>query len=283
MSNRVVVNVATAHPTNYRRGQMRLRAKLDELGELYLLWREVPSMCPPHSEVPYAFKAYALQTAAAAGHHSLLWVDASMLPIRPLDSIWEKIERDGYLLMNNGFINYEWTADSAYPDLFAREMFPGIDAMLKGLHPEAARRIVERAFPPPKITIDEARSLNRTIPHLVGGIIGLDLTKEVGRDFLSEYFRLASETRAFCGPWGNTNSPGCPDTGILPRGPCGPPDVKGHRHDQTAASVVAWRLGMKLTDSPEFFSGTRQKPGGGASLNPADYDPRTVLVDYGTD
>jgi hypothetical protein len=252
--SRAVVSVATAR--YYRCGLSRLKDKLDELGEKYVLWTELPPGCPPHREVPFAFKAVSLRQAADEGYTSLLWVDASILPIRPLAPLWEKIERDGYLLMNNGWSNYEWTADSAYPDLF----------------PDIYRSHVD-ADP-----IGAARVVNRTIPHLVGGVVGLDMTTALGRTFLDEYYRLASTTRAFCGPWGNTNSPRCPDTGILPRGPCGPPDVLGHRHDQTAASVVAWRLGMKLTDSPRMFSYVR-----GNSKDPADYDPRTVLVDYGTD
>jgi hypothetical protein len=246
-----VVSVATGPRATvgyYNRAMDRLDHKLGELGEKFIQWWRLPSGCPPHSDKPFAFKAFALQRTADEGFTSLLWVDASILPIRPLAPLWEKIERDGFLLMNNGYSNYDWTADSAYPDLF------------------------------PGVPLEEARAVNRTIPHLVGGVVGLDMTTALGRTFLDEYYRLASMTRAFCGPWGNTNSPACPDTGNLLRGPCGPPDVLGHRHDQTAASVVAWRLGMKLTDSPRMFSYVR-----GNSKDPADYDPRTVLVDYGTD
>ena len=32
------------------------------------------------------------------------------------------------------------------------------------------------------------------------------------------------------------------------------PDVLGHRHDQTALSVIAWRLGVQLTNCPRWFS-----------------------------
>ncbi len=75
---------------------------------------------------------------------------------------------------------------------------------------------------------------NETIQHCVAGVIGLDLRHEIARKFLDEYFRLAN-TKVFCGPW------------------TGPVGVR-HRHDQTAASVIAWRLGMQLSDPPEWFS-----------------------------
>jgi hypothetical protein len=173
----------------------------------------LPYGCPTHQEVPYAFKSYALKEAADAGATSLLWLDSIMIPgPRPLEDLWEKIERDGYYIGNNGFSNYEWTADSAYRDL-------GI-----------------------------SREENREIKHVVGGVIGLDLTKDVGANILAEYFRLA-KTKAFCGPWRNGSR--TPDG---KQWPCGPRDVRGHRHDQTALSVIAWRLGCALTDSPEWFA-----------------------------
>ena len=88
-----------------------------------------------------------------------------------------------------------------------------------------------------------------------------------GQDFLAEYFRLAKETKAFCGPgingklWKEAN-PRCY--------PCGPADVRGHRHDQTAASVIAWRLGMKLTNPPDVFAYGK--------AGDSNHDPRTILL-----
>ena len=44
-------------------------------------------------------------------------------------------------------------------------------------------------------------------------------------------------------PWRNT-----------PETPCGDAGVLGHRHDQTALSVIAWQQGLKLTNPPEIFA-----------------------------
>ena len=225
MPSRVVINVASTPHT--RKGQDRLKAKLDEMGEELVRFRSLPLGWPSHEAVPFAFKAHALHVVELQ-YDTLLWCDASILPVRSLEPVWEKIERDGYLLMNNGFANATWTADSAYPDLF------GVDRELWGGGGE-----------------DSVRETNRSIPHTVGGFFGLSMKHDNGRAFLAELYRLASETKAFCGPWWNSNNPEYADKPGAAR--CGPPDVKGHRHDQSAMSVIAWRLGMKLSDCPDYF------------------------------
>jgi hypothetical protein len=153
------------------------------------------------------------------GFSTLLWADACIVPgARPIDDLWKKIEGDGYWIARNGWKNSEWTADSAYRDLFPEFLSSGS-------------------------SLEEARAQNQKIPHVVATTFGLSLERPVGKAFLEQYFRLASETRAFCGPWKNT-----------PETPCGPPGVLGHRHDQTCASVIAWRLGLTISDCPEWFS-----------------------------
>ena len=208
---RAIVDVATGRYLPY---QARLFKRLAELGTdaTPCFYSLMPHGCPPHHEKPYAFKAYALMAAVSLCNPDLiLWVDSVIYPVKELDLLWEKIEHEGYWIALNGWTNYQWTCDAAYADLF------------KGWK------------------IEEAREVNRKIPHVVATAFGLNLRTHVGKEFLSEYFRLA-QTNAFCGPWKNEN------------GSCGPEDVLGHRHDQTAASLIAWRLGMKLTECPNFFS-----------------------------
>jgi hypothetical protein len=230
----------------------RLRFRLQEL------WGEAPATLhthqvlraewPTHQQIPYAFKACALKEAVSAGADLLLWCDASILPIRSLEPLWERIERDGYWFSKNGWNNREWCADSAYPDLF------------------------------PDTPISVARQINERIPHVVATAFGLNMKADNGREFLDEYYRLASETRAFCGPWINTAHPSA--TPMRQErwryGACGPADVRGHRHDQTAASVIAWRLGMQLTDPPGIFAYSKRRPDG--TLHLEDQDERTILL-----
>ena len=213
MNRRIVVNVSTG---GYTWGAERLRSAVNHQGagaECMFWLNSLPATCPPHSVSPYAFKAYALREAADQEEHcSILWIDASIYPIRNMAPLWQKIEVDGYYLCNNGWLNAQWTADSAYEDL------------------------------------DVSREDNWKIKHCVAGVIGLDTRHAVATSFLEEYYRL-SRTKAFRGPTWNSNFQRKTESGIIEypyrgwmrSGPCGPPDVMGHRHDQTAASVIAWK------------------------------------------
>jgi hypothetical protein len=213
----VIVNVAIGSRwnQNYPIGQARLRTALGPEGENFDAMRfytnGYPAGCPTHQDVPFAFKAYALKEASAYGDQ-LLWCDACIVPIRSLKPIWDRAEKYGVWLGKNGWKNSDWTADSALQDLFET------------------------------VDVPTARVINQNIEHVVATAFALDLRHVDGRAFLAEYFRLASETRAFCGPVKDPRTKGGPVPGIT------------HRHDQTAASVIAWRLGIPLTSPPEFFA-----------------------------
>lgn len=238
---RAVVSVATGR---YVRGLDRLTEWCAANSEDYVTWRDtLPAGSPTHQQIPYAFKAFALKAAAqtmgyglgpGSENTTLLWCDASIIPVAPLEPLWERIERDGYWIANNGFTNYTWTADAAYPDLFP---------------------VVNLACYPDGM--DPAREVNRAIPHVVATSFGVSLAHPTGKAIFEEYYRLASTTKAFRGPWNNpayVDVNGQPYANAAKFAPCGPSDVRGHRHDQTALSVIAWRLGCKLTDSPDIFA-----------------------------
>ena len=217
---RAVVNVSTGR---FEQGGIRLYAALGESSPdvIRKFWFEIPPGWPTHKEKPYAFKAYALLEASKEAD-LLLWCDAAVIPVRPLAPLWQRIEEDGYWIAVNGWTNYEWTADSAYADLF------------------------------PTLSIDAAREINKTFPQILGTSFGLNVRSDIGAAFLEEFYRLA-QTNSFCGPWGNTRSAKGPKYHESMMGDCGPADVLGHRHDQTAASMLAWKLKMKLTPPGEFF------------------------------
>lgn len=196
--SRVVLNVAT---DRYVVGQQRLAIAVAQHspGTALMTWaNKMPPSSPTHKHMPYAFKAWAVEAAREAGHTRILWADASILPIRSMEPLWQRIERDGYWFSRNGWKNSEWTA---------RETLP-----LLGVTDEQ----------------------NQQIEHVVATAFGLDLRSEIGQEFAEQYLRLA-QNGAFRGPWTG-------GIGIQ------------HRHDQTAASVIAWRLGMKLTDPPAWFA-----------------------------
>jgi len=197
--NGCVVNVATGR---YVQGQNRLRHLLVDGPDptQFLSWNDPAAIgAPSHQDVPYAFKAYALKEAARLGHTALLWADACIVPHAQLSRIWDYATEHGAWFSRNGWTNSEWTAKAALEPL--------------------------------GVTEEE----NARIPHVVATAFALDLNHPTGRAFLDEYFRLASETRAFCGPWTG-------GVGVQ------------HRHDQSCASVIAWRLGIPLTDPPDYFA-----------------------------
>lgn len=228
---RMVVNVATG--AHYVRGQERLTEALASLGEDYLIFRDVmPPGSPSHQETPYGFKAWALEAAREKGGTMLLWADASIVPIRAIDPIWEYAAEHGVWLADNGWNNSQWTCDAAYPDLFP-------DSILQAIKTEEAYAAV--------------RSQNRKIQHVVATAFALDLNHRNGALFFYEYLRLA-QTSAFKGPWWNSNGERPDYASKVGARPCGPPECLGHRHDQSCASVIAWRLGIPLTQSPTFFT-----------------------------
>src|SRR5579885_732924 len=253
--SRAIVNVATGR---YVKGQERLRKSFE--AELGFMWADVLPGSPTHEDRPYAFKAYALKNVADMRFSTLLWCDACIVPgARPLSDLWDYIEENGVWLAKNGWSNYEWTADSAYPALFSEE----IECFMEPHTANAIRDALEAAsgktheIVTKEEWINAARWVNKHIPHVVATAFGISLKHPKGRAFLDEYYRLASETTAFCVPWINSNYGVDPMSAYQQpprRMPCGPADVRGHRHDQTAASVIAWRLGIPLTECPEWFS-----------------------------
>lgn len=188
-------------------GLLRLDRRLGELGESLSSWySQLPSGCPSHDQIPYGFKIWALESTAEWAT-TLLWLDSTVIVLKPLTELWQLIERQGYWLSrNHGFMNGEFTADAALPIL-------GV-----------------------------SREENWLIPHVVATCFGLDMRNEIAREFLHQW-KEAALAGAFAGPKRNDYGEASAD-----------PRVKGHRHDQTAASVVAHRLEMKLTTPPEWFS-----------------------------
>jgi hypothetical protein len=182
----------------------RFRRQVVRLGLPHIVWNgddAWPDGWPSHQAKPYAFKAYAMQAAASRGARRILWLDASIVIVGPLDRIWQMAAAHGVWASSFfGWKNDEWTTASAYAPL-------GV-----------------------------TREENHEIDHVSAGAMAVDLDHASGRWFLDEFYRLASTTDAFCGPW---------DGGVGVQ----------HRHDQTAASVLIHRLGVPVSRSPDVVSG----------------------------
>jgi hypothetical protein len=172
---------------------------------------------------PYAFKPFAMEQARKSGFDIIVWLDASMVVIRALDTLMYEVAEVGHWFPLDGWPTGEWCSDAALELL--------------------------------KITRDEAFQ----IPTLAAGAMALDLRHPWSSAFLSDWLELC-RLGAFRGPWTNENH----EASKHPR-------VRGHRHDMTCASVLAWRAHMKLTEQPKFYSV-------GDSKRPESFPEETVIV-----
>ncbi len=180
---RAIVSVAT--DDRFMGCLRRLCNSLLQLHDTTTIFAWERSLPPGTLPAPYAFKIAALNNAHLQGAAILLWLDSSTVPLKPLEPIWERIERDGYWLSLNwhGKPNGEWTTDPTLhyknSDWTAPEALPILGRVLG-------------------ITAEE----NATIPQLNAGVLGLDMGSAIAQRFMALWTELA-QAGAFHGDRGN--------------------------------------------------------------------------------
>lgn len=195
-NNAAMVNLANG--SWYPRGQARLLQSLDDVGfpgRRFAFQSEAEVGAPPHRERPYAFKINALKRAHEAGCNLVVWADAACWAVKPLDPLFEYIEREGYVFYYDGWNVAQWSTDAAL-------QFFGI-------------------------TRDEAEKMD----VVTACSFGLNLDNPTAAEFLR---RWDASQPSFPGSWTNDQHQCSQD-----------PRCLGHRHDQTAASIIVNQLGMK--------------------------------------
>jgi len=80
------------------------------------------------------------------------------------------------------------------------------------------------------------------ITMLMGICMGFNLKSPLTQQFLEEWLAHAKDGVSFPGSWTNERRQVSKD-----------PRVKGHRHDQSVASILAWKFGMNLVVAHETF------------------------------
>lgn len=85
-----------------------------------------------------------------------------------------------------------------------------------------------------------SRDRAESIPTCIATSYALDLSHPNGRHILAA---LEDAQHTFPGAWNNDDQSCSAD-----------PRCMGHRHDQAALSMIAWRLGLPLYSHPNFFS-----------------------------
>lgn len=169
MTRRAILNVATGGW--YVAGGQRLFDSIEERGEgaTRLFWRDAyPPNSPTHADAPYAFKPYAFARARELGHDQALWMDASVWAIKPLTTIWGRMDLDGWYLEPDGHVVGNWIGDTQLNML--------------------------------GLTRDQAMDM----PLIEGKLIGLDFRNDTANRFLDEWLRLA-DMGAFAGRWDNAD------------------------------------------------------------------------------
>jgi hypothetical protein len=177
----------------------------------FIFWDEkYPNGAPLQADVHGAFKPFCFLEAIAAGYSTILWFDASIRVLMPIEPLLESINDNGYLIFEAPETVGEYCADSA-------------------LGPLGITR--EQSF--------KMRSCWSCV-------LGLDLRTDRAKEFLNRWKACALDGITFRGPkWSGVRG--------WPMSASTDERVRGHRYDQTAASVIAMQLGMNKWCSRTVF------------------------------
>jgi hypothetical protein len=171
-----------------------------------------PPGCPAHSDVPFAFKPFCFMEAKKRGYELILWIDSSGVAISPLDPLFREIEKEGHVLIRNKtFILGEWCSDEALNAL--------------------------------DITRNEALKM----AEINAAVIGLNMRSQRAVAFLNRWHEKATDGVSFKGTRDNISYFDFKWNKNQVASKCS--RVRGHRHDQTVAGVIANRFGMKLSSA----------------------------------
>jgi len=205
----------------------------------FLCWSdELPPGAPSHFEAPFGFKPFCFMEAGKLGYEQALWMDSALVAIRPLEPSFKILEEKGYLIFANnyGAMMGEWSSD------------------------EALRLN--------NITREEALK----IPEVPCSAIGLNLQNPLANKFLEMWHQKAIDGITFRGVkekitnWEDYYDIAWNKTGRVSKDT----RVRGHRHDQPAAGIIAHQLGMT-----PFADGLRDIHFKGTSI-----DKNTVILHH---
>ena len=156
----------------YPRGQDRLfRSLIDvqffKVGDALIYKNESELKCPPHEKIPYGFKIAAFNHAADLGYKIILWCDAAAWAIKPLEPVFEHIEREGHIFFQSGFYCSQWTSDNCLVQM--------------------------------EVTRDQAEKM----PMYMACCMGLNLDNPRSVEFLTRLNKYAWDGISFPGDWRN--------------------------------------------------------------------------------
>jgi hypothetical protein len=162
---RCVINVILGNKTPKQRGyaakQEELRASLAEhFDGKFLSWTSFPND-NYDKENPYNAKAAAFEEAMKQGFTQILWVDAPVVAIKDVSPLFDRIEKDGYLLIKNNGWNCAETVS---------------DACLK--------------------YFDVSRDEAEEVKEVAGGFIGIDTKNPKGKKLIDTFIQACKDGAA---------------------------------------------------------------------------------------
>jgi hypothetical protein len=115
MKRRAIVNLVT-NSERYIKGQQRLinsfNTHFDGSCELVTFVGEYSVNSELHIHNPYSFKVGAIEILRSR-FDQILWLDASMVFVKPMKPIFDLIEKNGFFLEDSGWKIGTWTNDFA--------------------------------------------------------------------------------------------------------------------------------------------------------------------------
>lgn len=170
-NRRAICNLITPIP-RYVNGQQRLFDSLLKINEssqshqfeIYTDIGEESVGAPPHSENPYAFKVYAMRKLRDMGYEQVFWFDASIVAVKDLSPLWERLAKNGVFMEEAGHWAGTWCNEQTL-----------------------------KYF---QITRDQAMK----IPMFAAGYIGIDFRTTIGQEFFA-HWNEAMLNGCFKGSW----------------------------------------------------------------------------------
>jgi len=113
-TNTAIVNFSNDQE-RYKLGQKRQMQSLSAIGYKgsyysYSSFTDIGS--PSHKEIPYAFKPYAIKKVRDMGYKRVIWMDAPVYAVKPIDHFLTDVHNRGALFFDNiGYSLGDYTSD----------------------------------------------------------------------------------------------------------------------------------------------------------------------------
>lgn len=211
----------------YIKGQKRQEQSLKAVGWdgdyfAFNSFTEIGS--PDHDDVPYAFKPYAIDKVRKMGYDVVIWMDAPVYAIKSLHRLEKTL-----------------TFSADYPSFPANGpvlLFDNLGFTIGDYTSDACLEIMGMT-----------RNDSFQLPMIMACVMGFDFRVDYARRFFDQYLNAVTKG-AYEGDWKNDNGQVSKD-----------PRVKGHRHDQSVASIIAAQMDIKPLHPHSTYFAYHGNPG----------------------